>query len=100
MGMKARAGDVAEEVRLALGARRVKLRRFLAHALEHGFQGLGHGWASCRKATCLELADAGFLKIGELLQELLQAESALQGAKEFGRARLARGRRQANAAAA
>ena len=67
MRVEARAGDVAEEVRLALGTGRVKLRRFLAHTLEDNLQRLGHGRAGRCKAPGFELTNAGFLKIAELL---------------------------------
>ena len=84
LGMRvvARAGDVAEEVGLALGAGGVKLGRFLAQPAEHLDQRILHAGFEPGKALALDLAAAGLLQIVELFEELLKAEGPLQRAEK------------------
>ena len=83
MNMKAGAGDIAEEVRLALGARRVKFRRFGLQAPEHFVQRLAHFFGHFGEPLGLQLPDAGLFQIVELFQELNETEVSLQRAQEL-----------------
>ena len=76
------AGDVAEEVRLALGARREQRRRLGGEPLEHFGQRFADGLRRVAELGGREAALAGRLEVAELLQVLLRAEIALELAEE------------------
>ena len=82
VGVVARAGDVAEEVRFAFGAGRIKLGRLGAQALEHFAERILHAGRDLGEAFALDLADAGLLQIVELLEKLLEAKGSLERAEE------------------
>ena len=71
--MVARAGDVAEEVRLARGAGRIERWRILAQMLEHLAERLLHATLHRGETLPFHLAVAGRFEVIELLDELLQA---------------------------
>ena len=72
------AGDVAEEVRLALGAGREQRRRLGGEALEHFGQRFADGLRRVAELGGGEAPLAGRFEVGELLQVLLRAEIALE----------------------
>ena len=72
------AGDVAEEVRLALRARREQRRRLGGEALEHLGQRFADGLRRVAELGGGEAPLAGRFEVGELLQVLLRAEIALE----------------------
>src|SRR5579864_8496572 len=83
MNMKTGAGDIAEEIRLALGSRSVKFRSFGLQAPEYFVQRLSHLFGHLGESLGLKLPDAGLLQVAELLQELNEAKVSLQRAQEF-----------------
>ena len=83
MNVKAGAGDIAKEVRLAFGSRRIELRRFGFEPTEHIRQRLAHFLGHFRESLGLQLADAGLLEIAQLLEELNEAKIPLQRAQEL-----------------
>ena len=76
------AGDVAEEVRLALGARREERRRFRREPPEHFGQRFADRLGRVAERGRREAALAGRLQVAELLEVLLRAEVALELAEE------------------
>ena len=72
------AGDVAEEVRLALGTGREQQRRLGGQAAEDLGQRIGDGAVAVAEARRGQAALAGLLQVGQLLQVLLGAEVALE----------------------
>ncbi len=82
MGMVARSGDIAEEVRFALGAGSIKFGRLLAQPPEHLAERILDAGLDLGEALALDLADAGPLEIVELFKKLLEAKGSLQHAEE------------------
>ena len=82
-GEVAAAGDVAEKIRLALCARREQVRRLRLQAFEHFGQRGGDRRGIVAEARAFGGTAAGDLQVGELFQELLQAEVAFQVAEKI-----------------
>jgi len=74
----ARAGDIAEEVGLALGARRVELGRLVAQPHEDLRDGVLDPGFLAAETIALDVTEAGLFQIAKLADELFQAEGALQ----------------------
>src|SRR6516165_2603430 len=78
----ARARDIAEEIRLALGAGREQFGCFPAQAPEY----LGKGLVDCRgdrgEAIAAYLRNASLLEIVELFEELLQTKRPFQACEK------------------
>ena len=79
----ARAGDVAEEIRLALGTRGIEFRGLGPQAPEHFVQRLPQAALGRLQGATAELRAAGHLQVGELLEELLQPEGAFQAGEKL-----------------
>src|SRR5208282_2990921 len=78
----ARAGDIAEEVRLALGAGGIERRRLFAQPGEHLAERLLDPGLDLAEAFALDVAAAGLFEVAQLLDELLIAEGPLQRPEE------------------
>src|SRR5208282_6031286 len=65
----ARTGDIAEEVRLALGAGRVEGRRLLAQPSEHLAERFLDAGLDLAEALALDMAEAGLFEVPKLLDE-------------------------------
>src|SRR5512136_2525843 len=82
MLVEAGAGDVAEEVRLALRTRGEHCGGLGADTHEHFIERRADAGLESRKAAAAELAGAGLLEVRQLLEELLQPERTLQDRQE------------------
>src|SRR5690348_705604 len=83
MDVVARAGNVAEKVRLALGGGRIERRCFFAQKLEYLAHGVLNLDFDLGKTLALYLPAAGLLEIVELFAELHEAEGTMERVEEF-----------------
>ena len=79
---EARAGDVTEEIGFASRAGGEQVGRLRAQPDEYGVDGLAHGVAGVAEAFGAGVLAAGFRQVGQPVEELFEAETAVEIGEE------------------